>query len=666
MRQLFSTAICVALLLAFVPSSHAFMDFFQKDLDNAPGDAELARQEGLAQEMVNRASGIESSNPDKARNIYRDVVKKYPLTTSAALSQYKVGHLYRVDGKQLKAFDAYQTFVENYKHSSAFAAAIKAQYEITRSGHDGSFKDKFIGIPRKLQPSELLEMYGKIIKNAPFSEFAPLSQFAIGEVYQEDKKDVAAIAAYQKMVNDYPRSSKAPEAQARIGEIGEKALEKGSEDTAKVEKARAAYNDLLIQFPNHALARNAEEGIARLKAGNVKKTFEIAKFYEKQGKGHSARIYYAQVAQSGDPEFAAQAQEKLATLPTGPPPSDDFMDDAMAMEDDSRKKGFRLPKLPRFPGFRKKEDDSASDLFPDSGSPEGRDLIDNEIDGVDWAAMDRDLQRNIGADVPPEPKPIGDETEQEERKLFGIPKLAFWKKESPDQGGAPAPDPEDVSDEKKGLKKLAFWKKDDPEERPVADTPPEAATPRTISRLPEPSAPGPSAEEDRGPLKKLAFWKKNESEPAPEQPAERKSGRRKLAFWKKEDSPPADDFGSPTSAPIVSEASAPATSPPTEEKKKKKLLRMPKLPTFKKKKEPESSPAIAANNPIPPGRTKPRKLKNQPRYVGPPAPRKATSGVPMRTGSVPFTTPAPPEEVEVTATIPEDPRKLVVPPPPEE
>ena len=600
MRTSFFSALVWGFATLLLPAtSWGFLDFFEKDYENAPNNAELQSQESAAKALLAEAQSQESGGSSgKAVNTYRKIVQLYPLTTTAALSQYKVGTIYEAQGDYVKAFDAFQMFVENYKGSSAFAAAVESQYNITVAGQNGEFKETFLGIPRKLQPSELLEMYGKVISNAPFSNYAPLAQFQIAEVYQNDGKAREAIAAYQKLVDDYPKSKKAPEAQYRIGAIGVNALENGSQDPAKMEKAKEAYQDLMIQFPDHERATAAQEGISKLTAGDAKKSFEIASFYERKKRYRSARVYYKKVAQVPSSPHYAEAQQKLASMPMNETTDTETLSEPEA---NSERREFKFPSMPKIPRlFGKKEDDGN---YTDGAS----NLADGDIDGTNWAELDREMQENLGngrsapAEVTEDPLNVDVDTEKEG---FSMPNIAFWKRsDSGEDSGGTAPSPEiseaiDESDDggRSGLKRLAFWKKDDADK----DLPPSS---------------------DFAPVD--ATKKKTTS-----------------------------------SRPTTRSTPAPASVVKiSEEEEKKKFPRIPRLPGFGKKDKESDVAAVPA-----------KKVKNLPTYVGPPAPKKKTASVPMRINSASETAQTVSSSNEVKGGKPseEAKKRLIAPPPPEE
>ena len=302
--------------LVFSSTANAgLMDIFKKDLDKVPETAEMRAQEQAALALVASAQEYESQGKTgKAFDTYRSVVKKFPLTTSAAMGQYKVGAIQKSKGEWVKAFDSYQDFVDNYKQSSAFDAAIASQFEIAKASQTGEHKETFIGISRKVQRSEVLKMYQSIIDNAPYSEYAPQAQYALGEVLEKDGKSNEAIAAYKKVVADHPDSKLAADAQYRVGVLGSKAIEKGSRNIENVERSREAFEDILLGFEDDARREEAQSRVVEFTELEAQKALDIGKFYEKQKKYNSAALYYRRVAGSSSTTASAEATDRLAKI----------------------------------------------------------------------------------------------------------------------------------------------------------------------------------------------------------------------------------------------------------------------------------------------------------------------------------------------------------------
>ncbi len=312
-RTLIAATLLVA-ALGWPAPSHAILGFLKKDLEKAPSGTELRSQESAAIALYNQASSKEKAGKhEDARKILEDVVREYPLTETASKSQFEIGQLREKEGKPSKAFDAYQDFVDNYKGSSLFGSAVKRQYEIAMAGHQMD-EGKFLLFSSKPQPSRLVEMFEAITKNAPFSAYAPLAQYTVGEVYEGQDDTSKAVEAFQKVVEDYPNNPKAAEAQYQIGQLLTSAGEKGNNDQAHLQKTREAYEEFLIQFPENALATDAKQQLTAIQAKEVAKSFEIAQFYEKTGNYKAATIYYKDVAKYPGASQYQQAEERIAAL----------------------------------------------------------------------------------------------------------------------------------------------------------------------------------------------------------------------------------------------------------------------------------------------------------------------------------------------------------------
>lgn len=372
-----------ALLLSWVflplvaTDSHAFLDFFKKDLDKVPETEEMRAMEAAAKLKVTEAMEYETAGKtDKAFDIYKDVVKKYPVTTSAAMSQYKIGAIQKSRGDWSKAFDSFQTFIDDYKQSSAFDAAVASQFEIAQASQSGEYKEKFVGILRKIQRSEVLTMYQSIIDNAPYSEYAPQAQFAIGEVLEEDDKGAEAVVAYKKVVSSYPKTQLAADAQFRIGEIGAKAIEDGSRNIANVDSSRRAYEDLLIGYDDDARREEAQSRVVQFNELEAQKAFDVGRFYEKQKKYKSAALYYRRVAQSTGTSASVEAQErlgiveaKLADEPTSATEQPSGSRPTAAVGDDEADKSFSLFGGRLFGRKKHAEEDAAMSAAADQVPP---------------------------------------------------------------------------------------------------------------------------------------------------------------------------------------------------------------------------------------------------------------------------------------------------------
>lgn len=311
-RHLVSLTLVSLLLLGNPCPAGAILGFGKKRV-KVPSSSELASQEGVANQLLAEARGLEAaSSYKKARGVYKEIVKSYPLTSAAAESQYKLGVLQEKDNKPKKAFEDYQKFIDSYKDSPYFKEAIKRQYHIASYFLENQ-KSGFLGFGANIQPSKLIEFFQQIALNAPYSPEAPKSLFSMGTVNARGGNIEEALVAYATVVQEYPGTPIAAKAQYEVVQLLGKTNEK-SYNPANSRQHREAAEDFLNQYGGNALASDVKAELGKLEDADMEKAFNIGRFYEKQGKLRSAAVYYREVLSHPGGEYYADAKARLSQL----------------------------------------------------------------------------------------------------------------------------------------------------------------------------------------------------------------------------------------------------------------------------------------------------------------------------------------------------------------
>lgn len=314
----FATASLVAAMLGATPSpALAFLDFFKKNTQQkAPGGAELQAQEAAAAAMLAEAQS--ASSVGKSNDIYDQILKKYPFTNTAAEAAYGKALNMRQNAGLKDAFNAFQVLVNNYRQSPRFSDAVQQQYEIAEEAKGGKKQRTMILVPMKMGPNEVINLYKQVITNAPFGKFAPLAQFSIAEIHQDQSEKAEAIAAYQAVVDNYPSSKEAAEAQFRIGAISNIAARK-TEDSSNLVASREALLTYVTTNPSGERASEAQNLLNQVDSEEASRSLIIGKFYEKSGKPKAAAIYYNEALKYGSPEVSEEARTRLAQVSSANP-----------------------------------------------------------------------------------------------------------------------------------------------------------------------------------------------------------------------------------------------------------------------------------------------------------------------------------------------------------
>lgn len=237
----------------------------------------------------------------KAIDSYKEVAEKYPLAEPAPDACFRQASLLDRQGNLIEAFDAYQIYLSKYSSGPRYSQALTRQYAVAHAVADGQIKSSFMGIKSRLDSKKTVEMLTKVRQNAPRTPGAPPTQFKIGEVWERDKKYPEAIAAYRSLTLEYADSSLAPEAQYRIGQILTNQAKDGNQDQANIDRAKEAYQDLLLRYPNSPQAKKARADIASLGSADLQRSYDVAEFYRKKNQTASAIFYYREVVRRSQP-----------------------------------------------------------------------------------------------------------------------------------------------------------------------------------------------------------------------------------------------------------------------------------------------------------------------------------------------------------------------------
>lgn len=271
--------------------------------------------EGSAAEQMKKAEQFEAAGDVKsALASYRGLLKRYGLSVLAPKAQRKIGILLEREGEYDDAFKAYDTYLSKYPKGDDFESVVESMFKIAKLFLEGE-KKKLFGVRVASSMSRAQEMFETIVKRAPFSKWAPLAQFNIGQALEKQQKYIEAIAAYQTAVTRYPNDAIADDAQYQIGYVRLKDYREGSNDQAAAMKARESFEEFINRYPESEKVPQARENLKTLESGSTKGTLDVAKFYDKTGNIKAAVIYYNDVIKSQpDSPESTFAKNRIAEL----------------------------------------------------------------------------------------------------------------------------------------------------------------------------------------------------------------------------------------------------------------------------------------------------------------------------------------------------------------
>ncbi len=311
-KSIFLTLLAFVLAPPLLPMTHAAL-IYREGEGWTTEDASSGPAEKSASEQLHKAEALEAKGKtSQAIDAYVALLRKFPHSGIGSTVHLRLAALYDKNHDPERAFKTYAKYLSVYPHGADFDVAVEGEFRIAKEFLAGE-RRKVFGVKTFSSMERAQQMFQQIVNTAPFSKFAPLSQFNVGQALEKQAKEDEAIAAYQQVVDKYPLDEVASDAQYQIGYIYLNASKHGSNDHAARVKARESFEDFTIKYPKSEKAVQAQENIKFLSGTDTKKTLEVAEYYEHSGDYKAAVIYYNDVINAApeSPE-AATARKRLS------------------------------------------------------------------------------------------------------------------------------------------------------------------------------------------------------------------------------------------------------------------------------------------------------------------------------------------------------------------
>jgi outer membrane assembly lipoprotein YfiO len=225
---------------------------------------------------------------------FEKLSKHYEFSDYAPKAQYYAGLSDENMGKYYIAFQAYQKAIDNFPHIGNLEEIIEREFKIA-----GIYADKpnpkVLGTDIMTSTDRALEIYKRVVENAPFGPLADEAQFKMGEVLKRASMFEEATLAYQRIVDEYPTSRFAEKAQYEVAQCAYKASLQPAYDAGPTDRALKIFEEYAASSTDQKLSEEAKRTMQRLKDKAAEKSMMIAKFYEQQRHPRSAIIYYQDV-----------------------------------------------------------------------------------------------------------------------------------------------------------------------------------------------------------------------------------------------------------------------------------------------------------------------------------------------------------------------------------
>jgi outer membrane protein assembly factor BamD len=277
---------------------------------------------------MNKARAAEEAHHwGTALTAYKRVVKTYGTSVYAAEALFRIGVILQHRKEYFAAFDTYQALLGTYPSSQKFSQVVAEQYRIASLLLDGARPRIWGWFPGFRNRERSVEYFERIIANAPYSDYAPMSLMNVAKGQRIIGGTEEAIDALDRMINTYSRSVLTPDAYLKLADAYASLVAGPLYDQESTRLAVTYYEDYLILFPGDTGAAEAERGLAKMKNTLAQSKMLMADYYFKYRKNYkAARVFYNEaITTYPDSDVAAKAKLRLVKVDaildnTKPPP----------------------------------------------------------------------------------------------------------------------------------------------------------------------------------------------------------------------------------------------------------------------------------------------------------------------------------------------------------
>lgn len=235
---------------------------------------------------------FKKKNYSQALKEFRKLVIHFPDAKEVPEAQYYIGRIYEELQNMYQAFKEYQRVIDSYPYSKRINEIVERQYKIGEYFLKKERK-KWLGFSvEELFEHPSIEIFKKVIQNAPYSEYAQSAMYKLGLLYKNLARYQEAIEIFKELIEKYPDSRWVEPAKYQLALCSVKVSLGPDYDQTLTREAKKKFQEFIAEHPEAEFSQKALQEISRLKEKEIKKYLKIAEFYKKQKEFKGAAIYY--------------------------------------------------------------------------------------------------------------------------------------------------------------------------------------------------------------------------------------------------------------------------------------------------------------------------------------------------------------------------------------
>ena len=254
-----------------------------------------------------------------ALSYYKTVVTQYPDSIFAPEAYYQMSLVYTNRGQFMDAFESLEEVIKRYPDYPKFNQIVGEEYNVASVIQGGATPYLWGWFPWFTNYNDAIKIYEGVVKNAPYSDYAPIALMNISLIAEQEDTPEVAFDALDRLINNYPNSMFAPDAYMQMAKVYRSMVEGPEYDQTPTRSAISFYQDYLILFPKEAGVSKAEEGLDKMRDTYARSRLIMGDFFYYYRNNHiAASIFYNEaITLAPDTPAADEARAQLKKIKEG-------------------------------------------------------------------------------------------------------------------------------------------------------------------------------------------------------------------------------------------------------------------------------------------------------------------------------------------------------------
>ena len=253
-----------------------------------------------------------------AKSVLMEVAEYHALAPIAPQARMLLGEIEERRNDPREAFKQYGKIVERYQGSDLYEQARTRQLAIATAAANGQLKGRVLWLwDVPMESEKVIEWLESIVKNAPYADMSATALSVLADYLVQKGRHEEAAVVYKRLVDNYPDSRYAPGAQIMLARLLASSHTRGDRNLVNIDRAREAYEEFSLLFPNHSGMKEARAGAAEMQRLLVQQELEVGKYYMERAREYTAAAFcFNDVIRRGthNPQAAAEARTLLQRI----------------------------------------------------------------------------------------------------------------------------------------------------------------------------------------------------------------------------------------------------------------------------------------------------------------------------------------------------------------